>query len=149
MEIRIDRNWKKSGYTISRLYVNGARLGDGKHYCSVLEDQDRGLKDTMSLDEIAKIKVKGQTAIPTGRYKVTVTYSPTFKKDLPLLNDVPGYSGIRIHSGNSAKDTSGCLLPGYNDKVGWVSDSRYWFNILFERIKKALASGEEVYITVG
>ena len=149
MEIRIDRKWKKSGYTISRLFINGERFGDGKHYCSVLEDQDRGLRSDMPLAEIANMKIYGQTAIPTGRYKVTISWSPTFRKRLPLLNDVPGYSGIRIHSGNNPKDTMGCLLPGYNDKVGWVSNSRYWFNLLFARIKKAIDAGEEVYITVG
>lgn len=149
MEIRVDRQWKKADYTISMIFIDGKRFGDGQKWCSILEDKDRGLSSSMSKDEIAKAKVYGKTAIPTGRYRVTITYSNAFKKMLPLLNGVPGYEGIRIHSGNSAADTSGCLLPGCNDKPGWVSNSRYWFNRLYDIIDKAIKGGDKVYITIG
>ena len=107
MEVRIDRAWKKDGYTISRLYVNGELFG-----CNTLEDADRGLSQSMDLDEIKKKKVYGQTAIPCGSYECVYTYSNRFKKMLPLLLNVKGFEGIRIHSGNSAKDTLGCILVG-------------------------------------
>lgn len=149
MRIRIDRAWKKKGYTISRVIVNGVRFGDGEHWCSILEDEDRGLDSTMSLDEIAAVKVKGATAIPRGVYEIKVTYSPRFKRNLPILLETKGFVGVRIHGGNSAEDTEGCLLPGVNNVVGRVTNSRYWANILQHRIEQAIAKGERVFIEVG
>jgi hypothetical protein len=149
MEIRIDRAWPKPDYTISRLFVNGERFSDGKNYCNSLEDTDRGLTSDMSVDEVLAKKVYGKTAIPRGRYKITVTWSPTFKKMLPLLIAVKGFTGVRIHSGNSPKDTLGCILIGRNDKPGWISDSRYWSNLLQRKIEDALYNGEEVWLQVG
>lgn len=148
-EWRIDRAWKKKGYTISRVYLDGKRFGDGRKYCNCLEDEDRGLTSDMSLEQIKAIKVKGKTAIPTGRYKVVITYSQRFKKDMPLLLNVKGYEGIRIHSGNTQEDTEGCLLCGLNDKVGMISNSRYWTALVTGIIKAAIARGEEVYFNVG
>lgn len=149
MEIRIDRAWKKSDYTISRVYVDGVRFGDGKNYCNALEDKDRGLTSSMSVDEILAKKLYGMTAIPTGRYEVRISYSPRFRRDMPILIAVPGFTGIRIHSGNSAKDSYGCILIGRNDKVGWISNSRYWTNLLQKKIQSALDKGEKVFITIG
>lgn len=143
MEVRIDRAWKKDGYTISRLYVNGELFG-----CNTLEDADRGLSQSMDLDEIKKKKVYGQTAIPVGSYECVYTYSNRFKKMLPLLKDVPGFDGIRIHSGNSAKDTEGCILVGKNNKKGWVSDSRFWTNKLIQTMKTAWDKKEKVTIVI-
>lgn len=97
MRISIDRKWKKPNYTISNLYVDGKRFTDGKQYCNVLEDTDRGLTSDMTVDQILKKKVYGQTAIPKGEYVVTITYSTKFKRDLPLLNAVKGFTGVRIH----------------------------------------------------
>lgn len=149
MRIRIDRMWKKRGYTISRVFINGQRFGDGKKWCSVLEDEDRGLHSEMSEEEIRKIKIPGRTAIPRGVYEVRITYSPKFKRYLPLLLDVKGYSGVRWHAGNGPGDTEGCLLPGVNDIVGRVSNSKYWFNLIYERMKKAADGGERVWCVVG
>lgn len=149
MEWRIDRKYKKKGYTISRVYLDGIPFGDGKKYCNCLEDEDRGLTSEMSLEQIKAIKVKGKTAIPTGRYKVIITYSPRFKKDLPLLLNVKGYDGIRIHSGNTQEDTEGCQLMGENSVKGKVLNSRYWTALVIGIIKAAIARGEEVYIKVG
>ena len=120
MILDLHRKYRKPGYTIGLLYVNGA------YVCNTLEDTDRGLTDKMSSQEIAAIKVKGKTAIPTGRYKILMTYSPRFKKDMPLLCAVKGFEGIRIHSGNTASDTEGCILCGRNTEVGKVTDSRFW-----------------------
>ena len=87
------------------------------------------------------------TAIPTGRYQITATYSPHFNRTLPLLNNVPGYSGVRIHPGNTAADTDGCILVGENTAKGRVNNSKYWFNLLYAAIDKALKRGESVNIT--
>ena len=149
MEWRIDRAFKKRGYTISRVFLDGKRFGDGHKFCNCLEDEDRGLTSDMSTEQIKAIKVKGKTAIPTGRYKVVITYSQRFKKDMPLLLNVKGYDGIRIHPGNTADDTEGCLPFGLNDKVGMISNSRYWTGMVTGIIKAAIERGEEVFITIG
>ena len=143
MLITIDRAWKKDGYTISRLYVNGELFG-----CNTLEDSDRGLRQDMQLEEIKKKKVYGQTAIPRGSYECVYTYSNRFKKMLPLLKDVPGFDGIRIHSGNSAKDTDGCILVGLNLKKGMVLNSREWTNKLVSKMKEAWNRKERVIIVI-
>ena len=118
MEIKVKRIARKNNYTIGHLYV------DGEYLCDTLEDKDRGLKDTDDLEHIKKVKVKGETAIPMGTYKVRLTYSPRFKKTLPLIENVKGFDGIRIHSGNTPKDTEGCLLVGKNTVVGMVTQSK-------------------------
>ena len=143
MEVLIDRAWKKDGYTISRLYVDGELFG-----CNTLENTDRGLNQSMDLDEIKKKKVYGQTAIPNGSYECVYTYSNRFKKMLPLLKDVPGFDGIRIHSGNSAKDTEGCILVGLNLKKGMVLNSREWTNKLVSKMKEAWNRKERVIIVI-
>lgn len=151
LEFRIDRAWCKKGYTISRVFLDGKRFGDGKKYCNSLEDEDRGLTSDMSVDEIlaVKNKHKGQTAIPRGRYKVTITYSPRFKKDMPLLNAVKGFTGIRIHPLNDANGSEGCIGFGVNDKKGWISNSKYWTGLVTGIIKAALERGEDVYFEIG
>ena len=102
----------------------------------------------MSLEEIKKIKIKGNTCIPYGTYNITITYSPRFKKNLPLLNNVKGFDGIRIHSGNKPQDTEGCLLPGFNKVKGQVIDSRVTTDKLIVQIQQALDKGEKVTITI-
>lgn len=150
-EWKIDRAWCKKGYTISRVFLDGKRFGDGKKYCNSLEDEDRGLTSDMSVDEVLEVKNKhkGQTAIPRGRYKVTITYSPRFKKDMPLLNAVKGFTGIRLHPLNNADGSEGCIGFGVNDKVGWISNSKYWTDLVTGIMKSAINRGENVYITVG
>ncbi len=148
MEITADRAWKKKGYTISRVFVNGKRFGDGKQYCNILEDEDRGLHSGMTLEEIRRIKKYGETAIPRGRYQVIINWSYHFKKYMPLLLNVKGFDGVRIHSGNTPKDTLGCLLAGRNDVVGQVSNSKYWTSLLVNEISIALKRGEKVWIDI-
>lgn len=148
MEITIERKWKNPAYTIGVVSIDGKRFGDGAHWCSSLEDTDRGLTQAMSEAEIMKRKVAGKTAIPAGTYKVVVTYSPRFKKNLPLLSDVRGFSGVRIHSGNTAADTEGCLLFGENSIKGKVTNSRYWCAKLQGLIEAAIKRGEKVTVTL-
>lgn len=125
MKLKLVRKYRKETYTIGKLYV------DGVYFCDTIEDKDRGLDDSMTVREILNKKVKGETAIPTGHYNIEITYSPKYKRMMPLLIGVKGYSGIRIHSGNTAKDTEGCLLVGKNTKVGMVLESRNTYQRLF------------------
>ncbi len=92
--------------TFGRLYVDGA------YFCDVLEDTDRGLRADMTMAEIADTKVQGKTAIPYGTYRVTFEHSPRFKRDMLTVCNVQGFSGVRIHAGNTEEDTEGCLLLG-------------------------------------
>lgn len=128
----------KETYTIGKLYI------DGNYFCDTIEDVDRHLDDSMTEEEIKKNKVYGETAIPYGMYKVTITYSPKFKKNLPLLEGVKGFSGIRIHSGNTAKDSLGCIIVGKNKKVGMVLDSR----VTMEKLMKAFDTKENIWLTI-
>ena len=130
MRLTLVRIANRPTYCIGKLYI------DGKWFCDVLEDVDRGLDDSMSEEEVLKRKIKGETAIPTGIYQVLLTYSPKYKRIMPLVNNVKGYQGIRIHSGNYARDTEGCLLVGKNTKVGMVTDSRNTYNALFKRLNQ-------------
>lgn len=142
MKIDLHRKWRKKGYSIGILSINGQRI------CETLEDEDRNLCENDSLKMIKEFKVYGETAIPLGRYQITWTYSPRFKKMLPLLNGVPGFEGIRIHSGNKAKDTEGCILLGRNTEVGTVTNSRYWTNKVNGLIEAACKRKEEVTINI-
>ena len=141
MEILVKRIARKEKYTIGKMYING------QYVCDTLEDTDRGLKQTMPLEEIKNKKVYGQTAIPTGKYQIVWSYSNKFKKSLPLLLNVPGYEGIRIHSGNTDVDTYGCILLGQNKVVGKVINSIATCNKVLPLIKDACGI-EKVYITV-
>ena len=94
---------------------------DGVAFCDTLEPTDRHLEAATMRPEQ---KVFGQTAIPTGTYPVVLTYSPRFKCTLPLLKNVPHFEGIRIHPGNSATDTAGCILVGRRLHSGRLTDSR-------------------------
>lgn len=154
MRLLVERLWKKEGYTIGKLYVDGTFL------CNTLEDRDRGLTSTMSLAEIDKLKLKGETAIPTGTYNVRMdVVSPKYSSNewyvkncngsrMPRLEDVPGYAGILIHPGNTAKDTLGCILVGKNDVKGMVSKSREYFLQLYEKMYTAYRKGEKITITI-
>lgn len=148
MIIRIDRKWKKPTYTISNVFINGTRFGDGKSYCNSLEDTDRGLTSDMTVDQIRKKKVYGKTAIPSGEYIITMTYSHKYKRNMPLVNNVKGFDGIRLHSLNKPEDSLGCIGFGKNDKVGWISDSRYWTGLIEGKIKTALGRGEIVKLVI-
>lgn len=131
MEIVVNRIFTCKDYTIGRLFI------DGVYHCDVLEDCDRGLDQGMTDEEIRRLKIYGKTAIPTGRYRVVLTYSNRFRKVLPEIQGVKGYSGVRIHTGNTPEDTLGCILVGRNTKKGMVTESRKMFAPLLDRMKKA------------
>lgn len=142
MEITIKRIAKRNGYTIGHLSVNN------QYFCDTLEDRDRGLTSTMSRLDIVKTKVKGQTAIPTGRYRIIFTYSPKFRRKMPLLLDVPGFDAIRFHYGNTAADSEGCILVGENKRKGMVLNSRKTFERLNDIMAKADTRGEALWVTI-
>lgn len=152
MKLVLDRKWKKEGYTIGNLYI------DGVWFCSTLEDKDRGLTKDMPISRIKVLKVKNKTAIPTGTYAVTLRIqSPKFRYYkayefcdgyLPRLCQVPGFDGVLIHIGNTAEDSSGCILVGENRKVGQVVNSTETFKRLYALLKKADQRGENISIEI-
>jgi hypothetical protein len=134
MELTLNRIFLGSSATIGELLVND------KHLCNTLEDRVRPEGE----------KVYGKTAIPEGTYEVKLTHSPRFKKILPEILNVPNFSGIRIHTGNSSKDTEGCILVGTWDgeKEDWVGNSRIAFDELMALLEEATNNKEKVTITV-
>lgn len=129
MEIVIYRKWRKAEYTIGRMYL------DGVFFCNTLEDTDRGLMQSMSVGEIMNVKIAGRTAIPVGDYKLALTYSPRFKKIMPQVLNVKGFTGVRIHAGNTAKDTEGCPLVGDNTIKGALTNSRKRYTELLTKLQ--------------
>jgi len=118
--------------TLGQLFV------DGVFECYTLEDVVRALGE----------KIPGDTAIPEGAYRIKITYSPRFKRDLPWLMDVPNFEGIRIHSGNTTSDTEGCILVGRKRTLQAVQESRLAFDKLYAKIKATLEGGEDVLIEI-
>ena len=151
MELILERIAKKKTYTIGHLYIakepdgNNPGLGQpltkGLQICDTLEPTWRDYAN-------GAYKVKDRSAIPEGRYAVVISYSPKFKQWLPILLGVPKFEGIRIHAGNTAEDTEGCILVGKNREVGKVLDSRIWLHRLKQKIVEAKDRGEAVWITV-
>lgn len=142
MKLTLERKWCKSTYSIGNLYING------QYFCNTLEDKDRGLTQDMDENTIFDIKVKGQTAIPKGTYTLSWSYSPRFKKYMLAVNNVPGFSGIRIHAGNTDKDTEGCILVGKNTKVGQLTCSRATLMQLNEIVKAAIHGGQKIELEI-
>jgi len=141
MELELTRSTKTNKSSIGELAI------DGVFECFILEDKDRGLRQGMPVSELMALKIKKETAIPTGRYEIVVSFSDRFQKMLPLLLDVPAYEGIRIHPGNTDTNTEGCLLPGKSKSANAVGSSRIAFTALFDKIKAALQR-EKIFITV-
>lgn len=152
VSLGIERAWKKADYTIGRFLVNGVRFHES------LEDPDRGLDSSMGLDKIKAIKIAGQTAIPTGTYKVTMSVSPKYKDHswakkygglVPEIIGVPGYSGVRIHPANNASEIEGCIAVGENKVRGGVINSQKTYCELMDKyLMPAWEAGEEMSITI-
>ena len=158
MELVLTRIAKRKGYTIGRLYiverVDDEYLAGEKqtYFCDTLEPTALELKTKVSKEAVLRSPTKAASlkpfAIPEGRYPIVITFSPTFKKWLPLLVNVPMFSGIRIHAGNTVKDTQGCILVGENREVGKVLNSRKHVKIVKEKIVEAKDKGEGVWIEI-
>ena len=130
MNLTLFRGLSTDKSTPGRLYINEV------YECVTLEDVVR------------KEKIYGETAIPAGKYNVIIDYSPQFNKELPHILDVPGFSGIRIHSGNKAEETKGCILVGTLADKDWIGYSKLAFTSLFSKIKFALDNNEQVTIEI-
>ncbi len=133
MELTLQRKWFTEKSTIGALAVDGA------FECFTLEDKQRAPDEP---------KLFGQTAIPLGRYEVAITHSPRFGIDMPLLLEVPGFQGVRIHPGNRPEDTEGCILVGQEHQVDTILESRLAYAALFAKLQLAEAKGERIFITV-
>jgi len=114
---------------------------DGVFFCNTLEDKDRKL-------EAGGRKIPERTAIPRGEYEVDITFSNRFKKYLPELKNVPQFTGVRIHPGNTENDTEGCILPGDRVDDYSIMNSRVTFNDLFDILEAAKTRGEKIILTV-
>ena len=151
MELILERIAKRKTYTIGHLYIRQQVMDEylpgteDKYFCDTLEPTWRDYAN-------GAYKVKGRSAIPEGRYAVVISWSPKFKQWLPILLGGPEFNkqwqGIRIHAGNTAKDTQGCILVGRNQRVGEVLESRKWLYELKQKIVEAKDKGEPVWITI-
>ena len=149
MELNLKRIARKKGYTIGRLFI------DGKYFCDTLEDTDRGLSQSAPYASNKRKKIKGETAIPTGKYRVTLDVrSQRFgsRSDyqfcngyLPRLINVPCFEGVLIHIGNTDKHTEGCILVGQNKVVGMVVNSKDTFVRLYKRLQD---DRDNIYIRI-
>ena len=156
MELKLIRKYRCSNYCIDKLYINN------EYFSDALEDPDRSLTDSMSLEEIKKIKIKGNTCIPYGTYNVTLdVYSPKFGSKsyykevcngkVPRLLNVKGFDGILIHVGdgpNGHKLTEGCILIGRNTIKGGLTEGKKYFQLLYNQMLEAKKRGEKIKITI-
>ena len=138
MYIKLLRKTNGPTFTEGLLYV------DDEFECYTVEDADRHL-------ESGGVKINGETAIPKGRYPIDITFSNRFQKDLIYIDDVVGFTGVRIHSGNSSKDTEGCIIVGSTnsqDDDDWVGGSRVAYTKLHEKVQEALDNKEMIFLEV-
>ena len=135
MKITLKRVDFQEDYTIGKMYI------DGIFFCFTLEDKDRQLED-------GGIKIAHETAIPRGIYQVVIDMSTRFAKKLPHILNVPQFEGIRIHSGNSSKDTEGCILLGQKPEGNCIYNSRMTLIQFQNELQVALDAKEEVFIQV-
>lgn len=142
VNLLLERFYIGSKYTVGRLAV------DGMYLCDTLEDVVRDLNHDGDLDDPGEIKIPKYTAIPFGRYRVLITQSPKFKRELPEILDVHNFTSIRIHAGNSIDDSDGCILVGENKIKGHLVRSRYWEVQLVERLKHFLMYDHKIFINI-
>jgi hypothetical protein len=158
MEIRIVRNQYESaaGYTHGRLFIDECGF-----FCWTLEDEDRGLRQDMPLNQIKARKVYGKTAIPKGRYRVLMdrvspklkdrTYAKKYGGRLPRLENVPGWEGVLIHPFNLPSESYGCIAPGMlRDGIrGRIFDStKAFYDLMDFYLEPARKRGEEIWLTI-
>ncbi len=141
MRLKLIRKTFTETSTIGELFIND------QFECFILEDKDRGITQSQPLEVVKEHKKFGITAIPKGTYEIAITFSNRFKQYLPLLMNVPAFEGIRIHSGNTADHTEGCLLPGVTMSRDMVQQSKTAFKKLFTKLK-AVEKTEKITIEI-
>jgi hypothetical protein len=117
-------------------FTRGTLKIDGIVFCDTIEDQER------------KDKIYAKTAIPLGKYRVIINQSARFKRKMPLLVNVPNFEGIRIHAGNTAADTEGCILVGKWHSHGYINKSKDTFNELFKKLTDAFNHHQDIWIEI-
>lgn len=152
MELTLKRIALRDTYTIGKLYINGT------YFCDTCEDKTRDLNKDGDLNDVGEGKVYGKTAIPYGRYEITMkVQSPKYsqrasyawcKGYLPRLLKVPHFEGILIHSGNDATHSAGCILVGENKVKGQVINSMATLKRLIPMLKHASDNNEKIWITI-
>ena len=156
MTLTVQRKYKNQKYTIGELYIDGIK------FCDTLEDKDRGLFQNMPLSTIQDLKVYGETAIPTGKYKITLdVVSPKFSKyafynevcegKLPRLLNVPGFEGSLIHVADGSKGAElllGCIGVGENKIKGGLLNGKETFRKLYAKLLEADSLNEELIINI-
>jgi hypothetical protein len=144
LTFRLQRRKTAHGFTIGevcRVALTGD-LSDRLWYTG--EDPIREIPGV----PVSQWKIQDDTAIPQGRYRIIVTHSMTFKRRLPRLIEVPGFSGILIHPGNTSQDTKGCILPGMQADARAVWQSQIAFDRWYSEIETALLGGDDVWLEV-
>ena len=139
MEMKLIREGFGDTFTEGKWYI------EGEFECHTVEDTDR------KIEEDPTRKIYGRTAIPRGRYEVVLSMSPRFKKMLPELLNVPGFTGIRVHAGNSSKDTEGCIIVGSsNNRLDddWVGGSKIAVTQLIAKLAIAKNNGERTFLEI-
>ncbi len=132
MELLVRRIWKTDRTTIGELLI------DGDHFCYTLEDVVRP----------PGVKVPKETAIPEGRYRLVIDFSQRYQRDMPHVLDVPMFTGIRLHAGNTEADTEGCIIVALHRRVNRVEESKFAFDALFSILSGVQKRGEEMWITI-
>lgn len=139
MKLRLKRIHFDPDYTVGELFIDGVR------HCFTLEDTVREREG----ESVSVWKVAGKTAIPVGTYETKISFSNRFQRHLPILLNVPGFVGIRIHTGNSSENTEGCILVGDDWGGGdWIGNSRKAFQPLYAKILEARSRDETVWMEV-
>ena len=145
MELTLIRKHFGEKYTIGKLYT------DQVYLCDTLEDVVRELRDINhdgDFDDSNEGKIPGKTAIPCGKYKILVTHSAKLKRKLPILLNVPGFEGIRIHGGRNETWTEGCILVGENVVKGQLVNFAYWETFVRDLLQTEIDKGDKNYITI-
>jgi hypothetical protein len=143
IEFTLKRAYKGEKYTIGHFGLTGQPA-----MCDTLEDRVRDYNADGDLNDPGEQKIAGETAIPYDRYPVTVVDSPHFKRRVPLLHNVRHFTAIEMHSGTTALDSRGCILPGENREKGKVLNSRYWEAKITKMIDDFIADGHHVFINI-
>lgn len=134
MRLKLNRIQFTDISTIGELWIDD----EEDRFCFTLEDKVRP----------HGVKVAGKTAIPPGQYEININWSQRFKRPMPLLLDVPGFEGVRIHAGNTEEDTEGCILVGFNRSPDFVGNSRAAFDALFAAMSRAYNEKEAIMISI-